>query len=74
MIQGMKEFTDKLGQISEQFSNISMTHTLNVDGQLNIAGVDISSISNQIRDVLGEYIGQAIQAEFSKRASTFRTA
>lgn len=74
IIQGMKTFTDKLAEVSQAFSNISMTHTLNVDGQINIGGVDISSIATQLRNSLGEYIGQAIEEEFNKRASTFRTA
>lgn len=74
IIQGMKTFSDKLAEVSQAFSNISMTHTLNVDGQINIGGVDISSIATQLRNSLGEYIGQAIEEEFNKRASTFRTA
>lgn len=74
MIQSMKTFTDRLAEVSQAFSNISMTHTLNVDGQINIGGVDISSIATQLRNSLGEYIGQAIEDEFNKRASTFRTA
>ena len=74
VVQNMKTFTDKLAEVSQAFSNISMTHTLNVDGQINIGGVDISSIATQLRNSLGEYIGQAIEDEFNKRASTFRTA
>jgi carbamoylphosphate synthase small subunit len=70
----MRSFTDTLQKISDSFSNMTMTHTLNIDGQINIAGVNTDSIATQLRDSLGEYIGQIVTEEFSKRNSSFRTA
>jgi hypothetical protein len=51
-----------------------MTHTLNIDGQINIAGVNTDSIATQLRDSLGEYIGQVVTEEFKKRNATIRTS
>jgi hypothetical protein len=74
VITSMRSFTDTLQKISDSFSNMTMTHTLNIDGQINIAGVNTDSIATQLRDSLGEYIGQIVTEEFSKRNSSFRTA
>jgi len=74
IITSMRSFTDTLQKISDSFSNMTMTHTLNIDGQINIAGVNTDSIATQLRDSLGEYIGQIVTEEFSKRNSSFRTA
>jgi len=74
VITSMRSFTDTLQKISDSFSNMTMTHTLNIDGQINIAGVNTDSIATQLRDSLGEYIGQIVTEEFNKRNSSFRTA
>jgi hypothetical protein len=74
MIATMRTFTETLQKISDSFSNITMTHTLNIDGQINIAGVNTDSIATQLRDSLGEYIGQVVTEEFKKRNATIRTS
>jgi TP901 family phage tail tape measure protein len=74
VIASMRTFTETLHKISDSFSNMTMTHTLNIDGQINIAGVNTDSIATQLRDSLGEYIGQIVTEEFNKRNSSFRTA
>ena len=47
--------------LAETFSNINITSTLTVDGQLNISGVDSNAIAEELKQAFGKMIGDEVQ-------------
>ena len=47
--------------LAETFSNINITSTLTVDGQLNISGVDSSAIAEELKQAFGTMIGDEVK-------------
>lgn len=47
--------------LTNALQNVNMTHTLNVNGQLNLGGVNNDIIARQIMDTLGTFIGAKIK-------------
>ena len=42
-------------------NNMTMTHQVNVDGTLNLGGVNNTEIAESIRDYLGEFIASEVE-------------
>jgi hypothetical protein len=68
----MKTFTDSMNSIVQGMSNISMTHELNINGQIAVAGLDIDGISEAITKSLGEYIGNVVKQELNADKNKFK--
>ena len=65
--QGLGEFMNKFEETAKTMNNMTMTHQLTVDGQLNIAGIDGNAIAAQISQALGQYVGNIVQQHLNKQ-------
>jgi hypothetical protein len=69
---GMEEFGQfitKFQDATAKMSGMSMNHTVVVDGQLNIGGINGDMIASQIRDAIGNYVGDIVRRELSRQNS-----
>lgn len=64
---GMEEFGSFVNQFKEAAGGMTMSHSLTVDGQLNIAGIDGNAIAAQISQALGQYVGNLVQQHLNKQ-------
>ena len=60
------EFINRFEEISKMMTGMTMTHTVTVDGQLNIGGINAEGIANQIRDAIGNYVGEIVTKKFDE--------
>lgn len=57
---GHNLFNNAMQNPFNQFNGMSMNHALNVDGQLNIGGINGEAIASQIKEGLGKYVAQIV--------------
>jgi hypothetical protein len=56
------QFTKTFTDLASQLNGLTVTHTVKVDGQLNIGGIDGDAIATQIRDGIANYVIEKINA------------
>lgn len=56
------QFTKTFQDLASQLNGLTVTHTVRVDGQLNIGGIDGNAIATQIRDGIANYVIDKINA------------
>ena len=59
-------FISQFQEIAKMMTGMTMTHTVTVDGQLNIGGINAEGIANQIRDAIGNYVGEIVTRKFDE--------
>lgn len=74
MQQGADAITQKLDSISKNFSNMVVTHNVNINGQLNVAGFNSTSIAKLIGDEMVKVAGNEIKKYISSNGKSLRTA
>jgi len=69
---GLSGLTQSLTMLTQGLSNIRMTHEVNVNGQLNIGGLNTPAIAEAIKSSLGNYVVSVIKRELDNRGNQFR--
>lgn len=62
------QFMNQFQEMAQVMSGMTMTHKITVDGQLNIGGINGEQIATQIRDAIGNYVGEIV----SKKINDFK--
>lgn len=71
--QGLGKLVTSMEMLSQNFNNMQMTHTVNVTGQVNVAGFNGEQIGKAITDSVGQFVISVVNKTLNDRQNSLRT-
>lgn len=71
--QGLGKLVTSMEMLSQNFNNMQMTHTVNVTGQVNVAGFNGEQIGKAITDSVGQFVISVVNQTLNDRQNSLRT-
>lgn len=62
-----------LNQLSQAFGNLTMQHTVNVEGLISVGGLNIDSIKNELSQSIGEMVAGEVQRVMNDQQKNFKS-
>lgn len=73
IISPFNGIAETLRGISESFGNFSMNHTVNVEGMVNLGGLNVEAIKSELTQHITDLVGTEIQRVNEANAKTYKT-
>jgi TP901 family phage tail tape measure protein len=62
-----------LNQLSQSFGNLTMQHTVNVEGLISVGGLNIESIKNELSQSIGEMVAGEVQRVMNDQQKKYKS-
>ena len=62
MINALGVFTSSMQAITASLSNLNVTHTVMVDGQINVGGINVQEVAIAVREKVTELVQQTVNS------------
>lgn len=69
---GLSDLVKSMTTLSENFNGMHMTHEVNLNGQINVAGINTEAIAEAIKQGVAEHVMSVVKKEFDKNKNSLR--
>lgn len=73
LISPLNGVVQSLNQIAQSFGNFTMQHTVNVEGLINVGGLNVETLKNELSKSIGEMVGDEVQRALKDKNNNFKS-
>jgi len=73
LISPLNGVVQSLNQIAQSFGNFTMQHTVNVEGLINVGGLNVETLKNELSSSIGEMVASEVTKVMDNQNKTFKS-
>jgi len=73
LISPLNGVVQSLNQIAQSFGNFTMQHTVNVEGLINVGGLNVETLKNELSSSIGEMVASEVAKVMDNQNKTFKS-
>jgi TP901 family phage tail tape measure protein len=73
LVSPLNGVVQSLNQIAQSFGNFTMQHTVNVEGLINVGGLNVETLKNELSSSIGEMVASEVAKVMDNQNKTFKS-